>query len=150
MFGGYALYLQQSGQVDVSSILHGSGQTSAMLAILKTLPFHRVVMLFLCLLCFIYLTTTIDSCAYVLASITTRKLAANEQPARWNRILWGGLFCLLSFGLMQIGGLKAVQTLSIVTGLPLVAVVFILIRSVSVMLKQDKPRGGKRERLPAP
>lgn len=51
---------------------------------------------------------------------------------------------------MQIGGLKAVQTLSIVTGLPLVAVVFILIRSVSVMLKQDKPRGGKRERLPAP
>lgn len=39
-----------------------------MLAILKTLPFHRVVMLFLCLLCFIYLTTTIDSCAYVLAS----------------------------------------------------------------------------------
>lgn len=107
-------------------------------------------MLFLCLLCFIYLTTTIDSCAYVLASITTRKLAANEQPARWNRILWGGLFCLLSFGLMQIGGLKAVQTLSIVTGLPLVAVVFILIRSVSVMLKQDKPRGGKRERLPAP
>ena len=150
VFGGYALYLQQSGQVDVSSILHGSGQTSAMLAILKTLPFHRVVMLFLCLLCFIYLTTTIDSCAYVLASITTRKLAANEQPARWNRILWGGLFCLLSFGLMQIGGLKAVQTLSIVTGLPLVAVVFILIRSVSVMLKQDKPRGGKRERLPAP
>lgn len=137
IFGGYSLYLQQSGIVDLAGILESQGQSAAIIAILQTLPMPKIMMIFLCVVCFVYLATTIDSCAYVLAGTTTKKLGANEEPARWNRILWAILFCLLSIGLMLIGGLEAVKTISILTGLPLVIVIFILMKSVKKMLEQD-------------
>lgn len=137
IFGGYSLYLQQSGIVDLAGILESQGQSAAIIAILQTLPMPKIMMIFLCVACFVYLATTIDSCAYVLAGTTTKKIGANEEPARWNRILWAILFCLLSIGLMLIGGLEAVKTISILTGLPLVIVIFILMKSVKKMLEQD-------------
>ena len=138
IFGGYSLYLQQSGAVDLAAILAEKGQSAAIIAILKTLPMTKIMMLFLCVVCFVYLATTIDSCAYVLAGTTTKKLANDEEPARWNRITWAILFCLLSIGLMIIGGLEAIKTISILTGLPLIAVMVILIVSVKKMLNQDE------------
>lgn len=137
IFGGYSLHLQQTGVVDLAGILETQGQSAAIIAILQTLPMPKIMMIFLCVVCFVYLATTIDSCAYVLAGTTTKKLGASEEPARWNRILWAVLFCLLSIGLMMIGGLEAVKTISILTGLPLVIVIFILMKSVKKMLEQD-------------
>lgn len=140
IFGGYSLYLQRAGIVDLAAILETEGQSAAMIAILETLPMSKIMMIFLCVVCFVYLATTIDSCAYVLAGTTTKKLDLNEDPARWNRILWAVLFCLLSVGLMLIEGLEAVKTISILTGLPLVFVTFILMKSVKQMLENDEKK----------
>lgn len=140
IFGGYSLYLQRAGIVDLAAILETEGQSAAMIAILETLPMSKIMMIFLCVVCFVYLATTIDSCAYVLAGTTTKKLDLNEDPARWNRILWAVLFCLLSIGLMLIEGLEAVKTISILTGLPLVFVTFILMKSVKQMLENDEKK----------
>lgn len=140
IFGGYSLYLQRAGIVDLAAILETEGQSAAMIAILETLPMSKIMMIFLCVVCFVYLATTIDSCAYVLAGTTTKKLDLNEDPARWNRILWAVLFCLLSIGLMLIEGLEAVKTISILTGLPLVFVTFTLMKSVKQMLENDEKK----------
>lgn len=137
VFGGYSLFLQKTGRVDLVSILENKGQSAAIVAILETLPMPKIMMIFLCVVCFVYLATTIDSCAYVLAGTTTRRLKSNEEPARWNRIFWAILFCLLSVGLMLIGGLEAVKTISVLTGLPLIGVIFLLMFSVRRMLKED-------------
>lgn len=137
IFGGYSLYLQSTKVVDLASILATQGQSAAIVAILKTLPLSKFMMIFLCIVCFVYLATTIDSCAYVLAGTTTRELDEQKDPDRWNRIVWAVLFCLLSIGLMVIGGLEAVKTISVLTGLPLVGVIFILMASVKKMLKED-------------
>ena len=145
IFGGYSLYLQSSGQVNLATILATQGQSAAIVAILKTLPLAKFMMIFLCVVCFVYLATTIDSCAYVLAGTTTRKLDEKEDPARWNRIVWAILFCLLSIGLMVIGGLEAVKTISVLTGLPLVAVIFILMASVKKMLQEDTTKAASKE-----
>lgn len=146
VFGGYALHLQYTGLVDLSAILKTGGQTEAIIAILSTLPCKKKVMVLMVVLCFIYLATTITSCAYVLASSTTKVILSTEQPARWNRIFWAILFSALSLGLMMIGGLKAVQTVSIVTGLPMVFVSLLLIRSTYIMLKDIFPSTIKRSR----
>jgi BCCT family betaine/carnitine transporter len=138
IFGGYSLHLQSAGIVDLATILETQGQSAAIIAILKTLPLSKLMMIFLCIVCFVYLATTIDSCAYVLAGTTTKRLNENEDPARWNRIVWAILFCLLSIGLMLIGGLEAVKTISVLTGLPLIIVNFILMASVKKMLQEDE------------
>lgn len=145
IFGGYSLYLQQSGKVDLATILAEEGNSGAIIAILQTLPMSKIMMLFLCIVCFVYLATTIDSCAYVLAGTTTKRLSYKEDPARWNRILWAVLFCVLSIGLMIIGGLEAVKTISVLTGLPLIAVLIVLMVSVKRMLKEDEEKEEKRK-----
>lgn len=137
IFGGYSLYLQKSGKVDLAGILNEKGQSEAIIAILETLPMAKIMMLFLCIVCFIYLATTIDSCAYVLAGVTTKVLAPDQEPARWNRLFWAILFCVLSIALMLIGGIEPVKIISIVTGLPLIIVLFLLMIAVKRMLEQD-------------
>ncbi len=138
VFGGYALQVQQSGLVDVAGILSEQGQAEAVIAILSTLPMKKISMLFMCVLCFIYLATTIDSCAFVLASSTTKKIKYNEEPAGWNRLLWALLFCVLSIGLLLIKEFRVVQLMSIVVGFPLIAVVGILIVACIKMLQRHK------------
>lgn len=140
IFGGYSLFLQETGRVDLASILQSEGQSAAIVAILQTLPMPKLMMIFLCIVCFVYLATTIDSCAYVLAGTTMKRLKGDEEPARWNRIFWAILFCLLSIGLMLIGGLEAVKTISVLTGLPLIAVLILLIISVKKMLTGEDKR----------
>lgn len=143
VFGGYSLYLQKSGRVDLVSILNTKGQSEAIIAILETLPMAKFMMLFLCVVCFVYLATTIDSCAYVLAGATTKKLSPTGEPARWNRLFWAILFCLLSVALMMIGGIESVKIMSIVTGLPLIFVLFLLMAAVRKNLEQDHPAESK-------
>lgn len=135
IFGGYSLYLQKMGILDVAGILESQGQSAAVAAILQTLPLPKLIMVAVCVLCFIYLATTIDSCAYVLAGTTTKSIGRKEEPARWNRICWALVFCALSVGLMIIGGLKTIQSVSIIAALPLIGVMFLLILSVIKMLK---------------
>lgn len=139
VFGGYSLYLQKSGIVDLVSILNSQGQSAAVIAILETLPMAKIMMLFLCAVCFVYLATTIDSCAYVLAGVTTKKLLPASDPARWNRLFWAVLFCVLSIALMLIGGIEAVKILAVVVGLPLTFVLFLLMVSVKKILEKDYP-----------
>ncbi|WP_095171169.1 MULTISPECIES: BCCT family transporter [Blautia] len=147
IFGGYSLFLQETGRVDLASILQSEGQSAAIVAILQTLPMPKLMMIFLCIVCFVYLATTIDSCAYVLAGTTMKRLKGDEEPARWNRIFWAILFCLLSIGLMLIGGLEAVKTISVLTGLPLIAVLILLIISVKKMLTGDDKSKKSRDVL---
>lgn len=143
IFGGYSLYLQKSGRVDLVSILNNEGQSQAIIAILKTLPMAKIKMLFLCIVCFVYLATTIDSCAYVLAGATTKELPPTGEPARWNRLFWALLFCMLSIALMLIGGIESVKIMSVVTGLPLIFVMFLLMVSVKKTLEKDYPQRTK-------
>jgi len=146
VFGGYSLYLQKSGKVDLVSILNKGTQSDAILAILKTLPMSRIMMLFLCVVCFVYLATTIDSCAYVLAGVTTDDLEPTKDPARWNRLFWAILFSILSVAIMVVRGIETVKIMSVVTGIFLVPVLFLLMVAVKIRLEENLFEKGKRRK----
>ncbi len=136
LFGGYALHLQSTGTVDLVSILENGSNNSVVLAILETLPFANIVIFVVMILIFVFLATTIDSTAYTLASVCCVKLDADEQPARWSRMLWALILLLFSLALVLIGGLETIQTASIVLGFPLVFVSIIVMISVKKMAKE--------------
>lgn len=144
VFGGYSLYLQSSGKVDLVSILNNGTQSDAIIAILKTLPMPQIMMIFLCVVCFVYLATTIDSCAYVLAGVTTDNLKPTKDPDRWNRLFWAVLFSTLSIAIMIVGGIESVKIMSVVTGLFLILVLFLLMASVKKRLEEDISEKEKR------
>lgn len=130
IWGGYALDLELSGKVDLQAVLSEGGIPATVVAILQTLPAASIVIPVFTLLCFIFLATTVDSSAYMLAAICTKEITGYQEPARWNRILWTLLLALVGVGLLSVGGLKAVQTSTILVALPMIPVLFIMAASM--------------------
>ncbi|WP_346301529.1 BCCT family transporter [Halomonas sp. BM-2019] len=137
VWGGYALDLQISGTLDVAAILNEGGIPAAVQAILNTLPMSGVVTAVFIVLCFIFLATTLDSSAYVLASVTSRKLSGYQEPKRALRLTWAFLIAGVGVALIQLGGLRAVQTSTIIVALPMIPVLGILSWSLVRWLRQD-------------
>ena len=137
VWGGYAIELDMSGSVDVAGFLETSGIPAAVVAVVGSLPGGTLTLFVFTVLCVIFLATTLDSAAYVLASISTKDLGGNADPARWNRFAWAFALAILSVGLITAGGVEAVQTSTIVAALPLIPVLIILQWSLFKWLRED-------------
>lgn len=147
VWGGYALDLQISGALDVSAVLSAEGIPATVQAILGTLPFSGLVTAGFVALCFIFLATTLDSAAYVLASVTSRSLSGYQEPKRSIRIVWALILALVGIALIQLGGLKPVQTSTIVVALPLIPVLGLLTWSLMRWLREDFGTDPRRDHL---
>lgn len=137
LLGGYALYLQHNGIVDLVSILAEQGNEGAVLAIMHTLPFSKVAICLLIVLCFVFLATTIDSTAIVLGSATSKKLDPNQDPHLYNRFSWAIAIFVLSIGLSFTGGLSLVQKFAILLGFPLIFITLLLTIATLKAMKED-------------
>lgn len=127
--GNYSISIQQSGVVDIAAILANEGQAQAILAIVQTMPLPEVMMLSLAVICFIFMATTVDSSSFVAAEMTSRHASSDSLATRGIRLFWAVVACGITFVLLQVGGFSAVQTLAILTGLPLAVILIIIIIS---------------------
>ena len=144
--GCYALDLQMSGKVDLVGILAESGKDATIMAILITLPMPKIMATIFAIVSIIFMATTIDSSAYILASVTTEHLKGDEQPPRWNRLLWAIIFVTFAIALTRIGGLQTLQTAIVLTGLPMIFVCGVTLAVLYNMLGEDQ--GKKNKSLP--
>ena len=135
--GAYALHLEINDILPVSEILNKEGNPAAVVAIVSTLPAPTLAIAVFTVLSFIFLATTLDSVAYVLASITTKNLPGDEEPERLNRLVWAFFLAFIAVGLLVVGGLTTVQSSSVVTSLPLIPVMFLLAVSILKWLEAD-------------
>jgi BCCT family betaine/carnitine transporter len=102
-----------------------------------------VILIVFVVLAFIFGATTLDSSALTLASVATEEQEeAKTEPARWHRLFWAFVLAGVSLALMYLGGLKPLQTASIVVALPLMGVMVIMTMSFFRWLKQDHPEAG--------
>jgi BCCT family betaine/carnitine transporter len=127
VLGNYGLSLQLSGELDVIAILNSDGAPAAIFATLDQLPFSSVVIAVFTLLCIIFTATSFDSISYILASVVQNNV--EEEPMRWNRLLWAFALSFLPAVLMFMGGLSTLQTAAIVGGLPLLVISVMLMVS---------------------
>lgn len=135
--GNYSIKVQQSGMVDIANIITNQGQPAAIVAILKTLPANKFMMVIVAILCFVFMATTVDSSSYVAAEITSNHESNEKEASRLSRIFWAVISCIITFVLLQIGGFNAVQVLAILIGLPLVFVMILVIISAIKTIKQE-------------
>ncbi|MCK0469882.1 BCCT family transporter [Halalkalibacter sp. APA_J-10(15)] len=140
VFGGYAMDLQLSDKVNLVGIQAESGDPAVIVAVLNSLPLPVLVSILFVILGFIFLATSLDSASYVIASVATKELGPETQPARWHRLMWGILLSALAISLTMTGGLNVVQTTSVLVAVP-VLIMYILI-SVSLVkwLKQNEDK----------
>ncbi|MCH6264945.1 BCCT family transporter [Neobacillus citreus] len=137
VFGGYAMHLQLNDIVPITEILDKQGGPAAIVAVLKSLPLSTIVLIFFVVLGFIFLATSLDSATYILSAIATKELVGEQEPARWHRLLWGGILAIMAVALLMIGGLKVIQTSSVIVSVPVIIIYLLLTVSLLRWLKQD-------------
>jgi BCCT family betaine/carnitine transporter len=137
IFGGYAMHLQLNDILPITQILNESGGPAVIVEVLRTLPLSTIVMLFFVVLGFIFLATSLDSATYILSAIATKELKDTQEPARWHRLLWGAILAVMAIALLMIGGLRVIQTSSVIVSVPVIIIYILLTISLLRWLKQD-------------
>jgi BCCT family betaine/carnitine transporter len=142
VFGNYALGLELTGVLSVTSLIDEAGEAAAIATVLSTLPFGKLALAGFFVVALIFVATTYDSASYTLASVATSRLEAGEDPVRWNRLFWACALGVLPVTLMFIdGGLRVILSATIVVSLPLLVVGVLMALSLMKMLREDHPAG---------
>ena len=143
IMGAYALQLQKSGAVDLAKILSDKGSSALCFTVMGQLPFAGIATFVFIALCFIFVATTLDSTAYILASICTRDLPADAEPTRSLRFTWAIILAITAIGLLAVNALKAVQVSSIIGALPMIPIGVLLAVSFVKYVREDFPHLSK-------
>ncbi|GKS82083.1 hypothetical protein LPAF129_17690 [Ligilactobacillus pabuli] len=137
ILGGYAMWLQRTGVIDLVSVLNHHSQADVIVAVIATLPLKKLMLIFYAISCFIFLAATISGAAYVLSSFTSTPLYGKE-PSRFNRMSWVFIFLAFAFSLVLVGGFEVIQTISVLAGLPLTIVCLLVLFSIYRLVKHDR------------
>ena len=86
------------------------------------------------LLVMVFFVTSGDSATLVLGMMST---GGNPNPPNRIKIMWGGLVSAIAVSLLLAGGLKAMQTATIVFALPFSLVLVLMAISVTRAIHQD-------------
>jgi BCCT family betaine/carnitine transporter len=140
VFGNYALHLELTGMLSVTSIMADQGAATAITQVFSSLPLGWLALAAFFVVAVVFLATTYDSASFTLASVSTRELHAGENPARWLRVFWACSLGVLPITLMFIdGGIKVILSATIVVSLPLLVVGYLMARSLLSQLQEDHP-----------
>lgn len=141
IFGNTAMYFELANVLPVVDILMENGAPVAIIEMVKIMPLGEGVLLGLFVVFnFIFLSTTMDSAAYSLAFISSKASNVNQEPARWIRLFWAMVLGAVAIILFYGGGLKALQTLSIITGFPILLIFIFFVMTIFKWLKEDFPQ----------
>lgn len=135
--GGYSLHLEHSGALAVSDTLSERGLSYTVTSVLSQLPFGKVTLFAFFILALIFYATTLDSAAYVLASVSSRNLHNDQEPSRPNRLVWAFALAFFTAGLIKSDSLDIVQSMTILFSVPIIPILVLMSISLVKWLKAD-------------
>ncbi len=132
-FGGSALWLQITGGADIASAVSQDVAT-ALFVMLESFPFSKVTSFIGILLVTIFFVTSSDSGSLVVDHLTSGGKLDSPVP---QRIFWGVVEGACAAALLMGGGLVALQSASIATGLPFTIVLLVMCFSLFRGLQEE-------------
>ncbi|OEY65313.1 BCCT family transporter [Marinobacter sp. X15-166B] len=139
LFGSTSMHAELSGTFPVLETMANESPSAAILGTLEQLPLYSVILVLFIVVGFVYSGTTVDSSAYVLASVTSRNLGEGVEPHVANRFFWAVALGAAGLVLMNAGGLEPLKTASLVVGVPLLVVMCLSFFSLLRWLRADFP-----------
>jgi BCCT family betaine/carnitine transporter len=140
IFGNIAMHSELNGLYPMLDTIKNESASAAILGLLMQMPLNWVILPLFILVGFVYSGTTVDSSAYVLASVTSKNLHEGQEPNVYNRLFWAVTLGGTALVLMNAGGLVPLKTASLMVGLPLVFLMGISFCSLLKWLKEDYPQ----------
>jgi betaine/carnitine transporter, BCCT family len=139
ILGNNAIFSELNGVYPVLETLKEQSPSAAILGVLSQMPLYWLILPLFIFVGFVFSGTTVDSSAYVLASVTSKDLKEGQEPVVYNRFFWAIALGGTALVLMNVGGLEPLKTASIISGLPLIFIMGISFFSLIKWLKEDKP-----------
>ncbi len=142
VFGGTALNLQIFHGVDIGAAVNADVST-ALFALFDALPLGTLLSVMATVLVLVFFVTSGDSATLVLGMMST---GGNPNPPARVKVIWGVLVSAIAASLLLAGGIRAVQTATIVFALPFTAVLVLMAIAVTRAIRADWLEEERRER----
>ncbi|PZD97555.1 glycine/betaine ABC transporter permease [Paenibacillus sambharensis] len=122
VLGGTALWQDLYQNTDIASVVD-QDNADALFQLFEQLPLTNILSVLAILLIFVFLVTSADSATFILGSMTTY---GSLHPKKRVKITWGVLVAAIAGVLLNAGGLRALQTASLVAALPFTVLLLLL------------------------
>lgn len=142
VFGGYGLYLQTHGILDVASMIaSGVAPSAVILMIFDQLPMTNLVLGILIVAMIAFYASTFDAITMVVASYSEKMPEHQDEPRRKLRAFWSVVFLLLPVALLfSDSTLSMLQTIAIIAAFPLGIIMIMVVVSFVKDLRKDHPQ----------
>jgi len=137
VFGGSALSMELAGDTRISEAVNADLATS-IFVFLEAFPLPTFTSILAMVLITIFFVTSSDSGALVMDSITS---GGKLNPPVAQRIFWAFVQGGTAAALLFAGGLKALQSVVISTGLPFTMLILLAVYSLYKALRDEKEEG---------
>ena len=142
VFGGTALHLEIWQGAPIAEAVAADTST-ALFAMFESLPGATLLSFVATLLVLIFFVTSGDSATLVLGMMSS---GGNPNPRAGLKLLWGLLVAGIAASLLLAGGVKAVQTATIVFALPFTLVIVLMAWALWRAVRLDWQAGQQEER----
>ncbi len=131
ILGNYGLGLQMHGTFDVLGFFAQSGDLyETVIAVIKTLPLWRIVLLVLVTSMIAFYATSFDSITLVASQYSYKELRDGEEASKQMKLFWAILLIMLPIALIfSEGSMNNLQTVSIIAAFPIGMVIILIIAS---------------------
>jgi glycine betaine transporter len=133
VFGGAALNLEILQGAPIAEAVKADVST-ALFAMFNELPMGVALSMVATVLVLVFFVTSGDSATLVLGMMSTR---GNPNPGASVKVVWGLLVAGIAASLLLAGGVKAVQTATIVFALPFTLVILLMATALLRALRAD-------------
>jgi len=141
IFGGSALFVEHLGAGGIAAAVTRDS-ASGFFTFLNTLPFSNILIAIAMVSVAVFFITSLNSGTYVNSMLTS---LGNPNPPVPMRLIWGGLAGAVAAVLLFSGGLKALQTASVVGGFPFMIIMLLMLYCLFKALHAQL--GRERQRL---
>ncbi|MDI3384277.1 BCCT family transporter [Xenophilus aerolatus] len=142
VFGGTALNLEIMQHVPIAQAVKADVST-ALFSMFGQLPLGTLLSGIATVLVVVFFVTSGDSAVLVLGMMSS---GGKENPSARIKIAWGLLVAGVAASLLMAGGLKSVQTATIVFALPFTVVIVLMAVALWRGLREDHEAEERRER----
>ncbi len=143
VFGGTALHMEIMQGVPMAEAVKAD-VAGALFALFDALPAGTLMAAMATVLVLVFFVTSGDSAVLVLGTMST---GGQADPSARVKVVWGLLVSGMAVVLLLTGGVKAVQTATIVFALPFAAVVVLMAVALWRGVREDGQAEERRERM---
>lgn len=145
VFGSSAIEMTMNKTTAIVDAIEKYGNSVAFFAYLEQLPLKEILLVIAIIAVVLSIVTQTEAEILTISDLCIEDdeegAVSDRKAPVWIKIFWGSMMSLLAFALLNSGGLEAVQTASVVFGLPMLLLTLVICCGGVKALKENEKGG---------